>query len=270
MSQLPDTLLAEISRLAGQVPASTIARLGGAIRKLPPEANESEIRAAVSHLLLADNRELATNLGATWRAQAPGVSGVEVAAALEGASFHDRHLRADTSVELVWTGPPISGGGLRNTEQVLFDLVRTANESLLITAFAAYRVDSLARELEAALKRGVSVTLIVEDAEVSEGKVRFNPLAALIGNREIACRAYHWPLEQRPRNDDGRHGSLHAKCVLADQERLFVSSANLTEFAMSLNVEIGLLISGGLVPRQAADAFSKLIHSGVLREIARY
>ena len=50
------------------------------------------------------------------------------------------------------------------------------------------------------------------------------------------CVTYRWPLERRPRDDEGRHGSLHAKCAVADRELLLISSANLTHYALSLNM----------------------------------
>ena len=47
--------------------------------------------------------------------------------------------------------------------------------------------------------------------------------------------------EQRPRPPDGRHGSLHATAAVADGKALFISSTNLTEDAMALDMELGVL-----------------------------
>jgi len=54
--------------------------------------------------------------------------------------------------------------------------------------------------------------------------------------------------------------------MLVDGERLFVSSANLTEFALTLNIELGVLLSGGAAPRQMERNLTELIRTGVLRE----
>jgi len=51
-------------------------------------------------------------------------------------------------------------------------------------------------------------------------------------------------------------GVLHAKAVLADDEAVFITSANLTEAALDRNIELGVLIRdhalaltiGGLFP----------------------
>ena len=75
---------------------------------------------------------------------------------------------------------------------------------------------------------------------------------------------YVWPLAHRPLDDKGRHGSLHAKCAVADDAVLFVSSANLTAYALSLNMELGVLITGGDAPAQVEAHFGQMIESGIL------
>jgi hypothetical protein len=43
-----------------------------------------------------------------------------------------------------------------------------------------------------------------------------------------------------------------------------VSSANLTEFAFNLNIELGILVSGGHAPAEAARHVDELIRLGVV------
>ena len=64
---------------------------------------------------------------------------------------------------------------------------------------------------------------------------------------------------------EGRRGSLHVKCVVADSARMFVSSANLTEQALRLNMELGILLGGTRHPREVDDHFADLAGRGVLR-----
>ena len=54
--------------------------------------------------------------------------------------------------------------------------------------------------------------------------------------------------------------------MLVDSDRLFVSSANMTSFALALNIELGVLLNGGDAPRQLERNLSELIRTGVLRE----
>jgi phosphatidylserine/phosphatidylglycerophosphate/cardiolipin synthase-like enzyme len=75
---------------------------------------------------------------------------------------------------------------------------------------------------------------------------------------------YIWPTEKREKTPNGTHGSLHAKCAIADGRRLLISSANLTEHALSVNIELGVLITGGAFPVRAESYWTWLIQSGVL------
>jgi len=61
--------------------------------------------------------------------------------------------------------------------------------------------------------------------------------------------------------------ALLAKCAVAYDAVLFVSSANLTVCALTLNMELGLLIQGGSAPRAVADHFTRLIAKGVLEGV---
>ena len=92
----------------------------------------------------------------------------------------------------------------------------------------------------------------------------FDAAPALGTSGGHAAEVYVWPQSQRKRNDRGQHGALHAKFVAADRATLFVSSANLTEHAMSLNLELGVLIRGGVEPARATAMIDSLIQRGIL------
>ena len=66
---------------------------------------------------------------------------------------------------------------------------------------------------------------------------------------------YVWPMDKRPIDGNGHHGSLHAKCAVADDAVLFVSSANLTAYALTLNMELGLLVQGGFAPLSSCSSY---------------
>ena len=54
---------------------------------------------------------------------------------------------------------------------------------------------------------------------------------------------------------------------MAIDRLLLITSANLTEFALSLNMELGLLICGGELPGQVRQHFERLIGVGALRKV---
>ena len=79
---------------------------------------------------------------------------------------------------------------------------------------------------------------------------------------------YYWPQETgRARDPNGKVGILHVKCVVADGHWLFLSSANLTEYAFTINMELGVLITGGEHPLIVERQFDELIGDGLFEEV---
>ena len=78
---------------------------------------------------------------------------------------------------------------------------------------------------------------------------------------------YYWPQESRPKGEGGKTGLLHVKCAVADGHQLFLSSANLTEYAFTINMELGLLITGGKLPGQIDKHFERLIENGTFAKV---
>ena len=58
---------------------------------------------------------------------------------------------------------------------------------------------------------------------------------------------------------------LHSSPYRASRENR--ASANLTEYAMNLNVELGTMIRGEPLPGMVAERFLRLMESGVLRPV---
>jgi len=69
----------------------------------------------------------------------------------------------------------------------------------------------------------------------------------------------------RPKDAKGNAGSFHAKCALADKKILLISSANLTQYALELNMELGVLIKRGTFPNIIAEHFDALIREGIFK-----
>jgi phosphatidylserine/phosphatidylglycerophosphate/cardiolipin synthase-like enzyme len=172
--------------------------------------------------------------------------------------------RRERSVELVWTRPDGEATPLRRTDQALLQLIDGALHELLIVTFAIYRIETIAAAIVRAGRRGVAVRIVVESPDESEGKIARDALAALGPDVVERARIFVWPLERRP-TSQGRHGSLHVKCAVADRGRVVVSSANLTAHALTLNMEMGVLIGGGELPERVARHFDRLIEAGILR-----
>ena len=82
-----------------------------------------------------------------------------------------------------------------------------------------------------------------------------------------AIRIYTWADEYRSRTDANKYGTLHAKAAVADSQCLLISSANLTEHAMSLNMELGLMISSGELPRKLDLLLDEFAERGVFAKL---
>ena len=74
--------------------------------------------------------------------------------------------------------------------------------------------------------------------------------------------------ENRKADASGKLGILHVKCVVGDGRWLFLSSANLTKYAFSLNMELGVLITGGKAPQIIEAMFETLIREGVFAAVS--
>jgi phosphatidylserine/phosphatidylglycerophosphate/cardiolipin synthase-like enzyme len=130
-----------------------------------------------------------------------------------------------------------------------------------------YRIPNVCEALVRAARRGVQINVIVETPDKLEGENEYNTLRAL-GDDVAACAAvYFWPKENRGQDDKGKVGILHVKCAVADGRWLFLTSANLTEYAFTINMELGVLVTGGKLPGQVERHFERLIEVGAFLRV---
>lgn len=252
--EAPQSVLDACLQLASEVSNDTLRLLGNAL--------ESGEQSTVGRLTQDVARRF-DELQRVWHVDGPQLSGGEVSCLLRGAAHAVRAERASRRVELVWSGPTGVSSTFRSTGPALLELIEGANLTVYIVTFTAYRVPAVVAALNAAVKRGVRVVFVLESDE--SGKVAFDPLQNLWGDAAFAAEVYSWPLESRRCDERGRHGTLHAKFAVSDRNRLLVSSANLTEFAFDLNIELGVLLTGGTAAGAATDHVDSLIRTGVLR-----
>jgi cardiolipin synthase A/B len=150
-------------------------------------------------------------------------------------------------------------------DQVLYQLVESAKREVLLVTYAAYKAERALDLLRSVTERGVQVALIIELSEESGGKISFDALDS-IRTRVPRARVFYWPLQRRARNPTGMYGAMHVKCLVVDRKMALVSSANLTDLALDLNMELGLLVSG-VVPSRLAGHFDQLILRGELAAV---
>ena len=198
-----------------------------------------------------------------------GVSPVAGAAWLKSL----RLAAARTSApDFVWTGPEVAGLHARDTRWVYEELPGTAERSIWASSYVfserSQAFGTLARRMDAV--PGLEVTLLLNierrrgDTTTAESLVR--RFADHFWGRE-------WPGTARPKvyfdprsvEVGGPGGVLHAKAVVADEESVFITSANLTAAAQNRNIELGLLVRDRALAATTVIHFRTLIERDLLR-----
>lgn len=191
-------------------------------------------------------------LAAAW--QNTKVGSDELASMLLAASHVYTKAASEQSVELVWTGPTTPFVSARRTEQALLQVINSAEKSLFITSFVAYDVSTIVKALNVAAERGVTITMLLESSQDHGGSINIDVIGKMRGLVPTA-QLYAW----RDKTGNFSDGRVHAKVAVADKTSCFITSANLTGYAMEKNMEAGVLISGGQIPRLLDDHLRSLV-----------
>lgn len=257
-----DALAACLAELVDELPEGVVAELVSRLEAAPDGVHVDDVASAM--VWQPATRPRLQQLLAAWNESTPAPP-ANLAAMMRAAAAMDRLHRNRSKVELVGSGPAPHGTTFRRTDRALLDLIASARRKLLVVTYSAYDIPALRAALLDAVGRGVDVHLVLESPVESAGKVRGDPLKAMGPELASKVSVWVWPLEKRPSKEGEGHGVLHAKCAVADEAQALVSSANLTGHAMELNLEVGLLVLGGDVPRALLDHFSALMSAGCLR-----
>lgn len=190
------------------------------------------------------------------------ISSNELALMLLAASHAFLAATSEQSLEVVWTGPTTPFVSSRRTEQVLLQVINAGENKLFITSFVTYQVSSIVNALEEAANRGVEICMLLESSLEQGGSLSVDGIGKM--KRLVpSMHLYAW----QDKGDLFAQGRVHAKVAVADGHTCFITSANLTGFAMERNIEAGVLISGGRIPRLLDLHLRSLIDSKVISEV---
>ncbi len=78
-----------------------------------------------------------------------------------------------------------------------------------------------------------------------------------------SARLYAWRERAAPFAD----GRVHAKVAVADGDVCFITSANLTGHAIEQNMEAGVLLTGGQIPKLLLDHLQALVDTKTVSRI---
>lgn len=261
-------LIEEVNQLVEEFPGGISRRLANVLARCDT-SNWGRLRnQTIRSITQPHLRDRLLEFLSVWEAKAPHVSAQTVAFGILTAVAARDAQRSQQNVELVWTGPDSHLISLRRTDQALLQLIREATSSLKIVSFAVYKARPIVKALVEAARRGVEINIFVETESESDGLISYDTIKALGSDISDRANIYYWPREKRLLDNRGRHGALHAKLAVADSQNLFVSSANLTDYAMTINMEMGIMIRGGDAARIAEQQLTQLVNQGVFRAIS--
>jgi phosphatidylserine/phosphatidylglycerophosphate/cardiolipin synthase-like enzyme len=206
--------------------------------------------------VLADLRKLGMNASA-------------IAAWLRGLA----QVQADAPrMDLVWTGPPVAGLHARDTRRVYEELLGSATRTLWITTYAFFDGPRVFEVLANRMDKtpDLQVTMLLNIQRKHGDTTAAEHLVAAFAQR---FWKEEWPGKRRPRvlydprslDLPSPSGVLHAKSVVADDETVFVTSANLTDAALDRNIELGLLVRDRAMAGSIMAHFRGLIDRSILK-----
>ena len=199
----------------------------------------------------------------------------QLAVFLEEIAHQHKSLLAETpTVELVVTGPDVREGS-RDTAVVVEQLFAEAQTTVLIVGFALYKGDVIFRSIAERFDAtpSLEVMLCLDISRRGTDTTRDQDLIARFA-REFMEK--YWSGRRTPKVyfdprglsvDAKTRAVLHAKCIVVDNRSALVTSANPTPAAYDRNIEVGVVVRGGMIPKQIGNHFTALIETGVLREL---
>jgi phosphatidylserine/phosphatidylglycerophosphate/cardiolipin synthase-like enzyme len=182
---------------------------------------------------------------------------------------------ADRAVELVWSGPEIPGAESRDTGVLVGELFATAEKSVLVAGFAVAQGKRIFKALSDRMRElpDLQVRMFLNVARPYRDSA---PEAELLKRFADRFRLDEWPGPRAPEVyydrralalGDWEHASLHAKCIVVDERKAFITSANFTEAAQMRNIEAGVFIIDSNFARSLVGQFETLISNGLLCQV---
>ena len=253
-------------------PALVIARLpDGALRALAQGLRSGALASDSSVHQLADSLRVDSTVAAEVSAVVADQSDTRALALACDCTRAARRESATSEFskvfELVLSGPMVEGVEMRDTAVVFASLIREAREEVLVTSFVA----GYARELLAPLADfldgdATRKATIVLDFQRGNDTTRTADLAAHLAQKFWDKQ---WPRGARrptlcydPRglaDNSADRATMHAKVLVIDRRKAFVTSANLTARAQSNNIELGVLIDHAPTAARIVGYFDALI-----------
>ncbi len=256
-----DDLWLAIGHLATDLHKDRVDSLAKAIAEIKSLDEFDRIRTAFGPNIDSDQIDA---LRSAWET-VPETLPREIAAALFAAAQAAKLVSLNEAVELVWTGPKTGLIPTRNTEQVILEVIDRSESELFLVSYVFYNAPSIIECLNKAITRGVRVRILLESSSEHGGTIRGDSIQAMANLVQDAV-IYVWDSEAKAFGDTHLSAAVHAKCAVADGDLAFITSANLTSAALERNMELGVLLRGGVAPIRLHDHLKALVTTKEIKE----
>ena len=181
-------------------------------------------------------------------------------------------------LDLVWSGLETPGMESRDTQVVVQELFDQAEHKVLIATYAIdqnQKAESLFSKLAQKLDESPSFRVRmflniprpygkhIEEAELLRDFA--NLFRSNIWSGKRLPEVFYDPRSLAP--GFGARACLHAKCIIVDNAKVFITSANFTEAAHKRNLEAGVLLNNPEVARAMRNQFESLLKAKLLRPL---
>jgi phosphatidylserine/phosphatidylglycerophosphate/cardiolipin synthase-like enzyme len=174
--------------------------------------------------------------------------------------------------ELVWTGPEAPAGTARDTAVVLRSLFEEAQESVLLAGYSFDHAEDVLTPLYGSMmKHQVRASFFVDIPQIERHAVADEHVTRFFKTFLAESWPFDKPLprlyyDKRALRPGPPWCSLHAKCVVVDGAKAFVSSANFTQRGQERNIEVGVLIEDANFASYLAGQWLGLVETGMVAE----
>jgi phosphatidylserine/phosphatidylglycerophosphate/cardiolipin synthase-like enzyme len=186
--------------------------------------------------------------------------------------------RVRDRIDLVWTGPEITGSRSRDTSVVVRELFTTAKKSVLISSFAIDKGEKARKLFQALAERMDAKPELHVQMFLNIQRPHHNKVVDSILLSEFAktFRQNIWTGERLPlifydtrslAIDSTQKSCLHAKCIVVDEDQVLITSANFTEAAHERNIEAGVLLNNATTAQALRLQFDALVSQKILRPV---
>jgi phosphatidylserine/phosphatidylglycerophosphate/cardiolipin synthase-like enzyme len=219
---------------------------------------------------------LAGGFGALSRTLADALSGCDRAAASAALRLvvAERVHRPPPRLRLVWTGPESWASVSRDTSMVVRELFAGARRSVIIGGYAFDKPEILEPLHRGMVERGVTAQLFVDIPGDAPSVHTADAFATKVIDkffREVWTFGLPRPdvyYDPRTAMPGPPWASLHAKCLVVDDERTLITSANFTDRGQTRNIEAGVLIEDRAFAEELGAQWRQMITARLVHRYA--